>query len=76
MKTAEAWVEQNGWLPWRGGDFQSIRAIQLDAVKHGMTLAAKMAQKNNLACVECSKWVTKDFAQEILAARDNLKELP
>ncbi len=45
MKTAEEWIKQNGWLPWSGGDYETIKQIQLDAYRSGMTEAAEIAKR-------------------------------
>lgn len=72
MKTDKEWVEEydsqrgddNRTLKFGDGSF--VRAIQLDAVKHGMQLAAEIAIKHyGSECIE--DWIND--------AADNLKEV-
>ena len=71
MKTAEYYSRT--WRLHGATAEEIIRAIQLDAIRHGMTLAAAEAE---LKLTECG------FAEQgraasafIITARDNLKEL-
>lgn len=60
-----------------------IKQIQLDAVKHGMTLAAELVNKNKETNPEFDSPDVRTYnrhlswvEQTIHAARDNLKEIP
>ena len=87
MKTAEQWIKEsreNGSIDWAYGLFDSkqIKAIQLDAVKHGMTLAAKAIHTDDIPDWTCgdigdNAAIVKQRANEqtILTARDNLKSV-
>lgn len=39
MTTAEEWVRKNGWLPWKGGDYKTIKRIQADALREAAEIA-------------------------------------
>lgn len=84
MKTSDEWVKQykaersNPDRKLLFGDGSLIKAIQLDAVKHGMTLAAEELFKTwEVSPVYVSADALYHMSKKaILTARDNLKELP
>lgn len=75
MKTAEEWNQlwKDEFNEPHGYAFQDfIEQVQLDAIKHGMTLAAKIAEdESDKVCHE------DPFAHHaIITIRNNLKEIP
>lgn len=79
MKTAEEWSQKIDATGSNGSkEFQlaTIRAIQLDAVKHGMRLAAKICVDEALK-LHAIRWEGYNQCNKaILTAAENLKELP
>lgn len=77
MKTKEEW--HNSLYQARHGQMElitqdEIEQIQLDAIKHGMTLAAETIHKMPVKTKHIQ--AASDLTQAILTARDNLKEIP
>ena len=69
MKTPEEWDKEFDYSPkWGLSNLNEfVHAIQLDAIRHGMTLAAKIAE----GFVGASDGATA-IKNAILTARDNL----
>lgn len=78
MKTAEQW--QKEWCDdyVTHEQIAQIRLIQLDAIKYGMTLAAKIVvDPEEMQPITQSEINTGKACEcAILTARDNLKEIP
>lgn len=82
MKTAEEWFEENS-LKLRDGTLipvvskETIKQIQLDAYKSGMTEAAEIADKHyedqNFNAIY--RWAGYQINTTILSARDRKKNL-
>lgn len=86
MKTAEEWVvdfmEARGFNSLKEKQ-EWVRQIQLESIKHGMTLAATIAVEHCLpggytdSPTDIAASQAGDrIGQEILTARDKLKEIP
>ena len=65
MKTAKEWIDQEFY--GLGVPVDTVEQIQLDAVKHGMTLASDIV---------ANSWngQPSNYCDKIEAVRDNLKE--
>ena len=76
MKTPEEWAKEIGeWF----GDMEPtkllefVRAIQLDAIRHGLSLAAEIAQQTGERVGDVSaRMVALGIKVNILTASDNL----
>lgn len=81
MKTESEWLEEYRHLfgPGRSHGCRNvtmIQSIQLDAVRHGMRLAAEIVGSDAVLQMEAVVWGKLAIKkQEILDAADNLKEI-
>jgi len=70
MKTAEEYIPDS--MPCADVWKNIVREIQLDAMKEGMTMAARLCEGNE----DYMPANNDECFDDIIKARDNLKELP
>jgi hypothetical protein len=77
MKTAEEWMEEMfGRLNWSVADTVTLKAIQLDAFKAGMTASAERIRNLAMIMSDVAKPAALIMgAEAIEQARDERKEI-